>query len=74
MSKALMPKWFVPALVVSGAVAVVSGLRVLKDSRVFGGEESPIVEEDWETVEVPSDPDEEWMNETLWESPAGEAV
>jgi hypothetical protein len=77
MSKALMPKWFVPALVVSGTLAVVSGLRMVKDKRLFGGEEASVVddEEEWETVAASeASPDEDWMNETIWESPTGDGL
>jgi hypothetical protein len=78
MAKVLMPKWFLPALLVTGAVAVVSGLRVLKDSRLFGGDETEIAGEDEEepreTVVANSPPDEQWMDEVIWEIPTGDGL
>lgn len=54
MSKALMPKWFGPAMAISGIAALISSISLLK-SKFHGdmGDETPepdFCEDDWVTV------------------------
>ncbi len=54
-----MPKWFAPLLALSGALALVSGVRVLKDKAKIHGEDAERPgDNDW--TDLPLEDDNYW--------------